>query len=212
MTTDRKIVIGVGIAVVVAMFFLGRCNGIRSVTKRTGSDTVIRKDSFIYVDNPVPFEVIRRDTTYIAGKKQTFTIHDTLETFEVRIDPVDTSAILARFQDTAIYDNTIKFNRGTVRLREKVSENRIKARQMDVTVNDSVITNTIIKTLPRKFVGYWTLSAGGNLSTPYIQSGGIGLGLKFPGDMVIQAEGKVVNGNKPMLEGRVMFPIRKRKK
>lgn len=211
MTTSQKISIGAGAIILLLLMLWSRSCGIKSVTKRTGSDTVVRVDSFIHVDKQiVPVETIKTVTKYVDGKKTTITIHDTLETFEVRIDPVDTAGILARFQDTAVYDNTIPFNRGSVRLREKVSENRIKARQMDVTVNDSVITNTITIKPPRKMVGYFTLSGMGSIKEPF-GGAGAGFGLKLPNERVYQMELKTVRGLGIMAEGTIFFPIRFKK-
>lgn len=198
---------GIFVAIAVALFMLGRCNGIRSVTKNTGVDTAINKDSIVVRYKPIPYKVREIDTQYIAGKPVPYAVHDTTLVYEVRIDPADTAAILKRFFETAYYDHTLPLQRGTVRIIDTVSQNRIWGRQVMAFGTDTTITKTIVLKPPRNIVGYFSLSAMGNYKNP-LYGAGIGFGIKLPNDMTYQAEVKAVRGQRLMYEGRAMFPIR----
>lgn len=192
-------------AVIIAMFFLGRCNGIRSVIKNTGRDTVIHKDSIRIAYIPVPVSVRYDSLIYTPGKA------GTLDTIwappEVIIDPVDTAAILKDYYAARIYSDTQRLTRGQVVIDDTVSRNRITGRGLKVTGTDTTITVTTVLKPPRRMVGYFTLSAMGNPKQP-LGGAGAGFALKLPSERVYQVEYKIIQGNRPAFEARVFFPIR----
>jgi len=212
MTTSQKISAVAIVAAAIGLFLLGRGCGIRSVLKTEGSDTAINKDSVVIRYKPVPYKVLDRDTEYLPGKKIHDTIHHTaLGTYEVRIEPVDTAAILKQFYQTVYYDQTIPLKRGMARILDTVSENSIQGREVFVTGADTTITKTIVLRPMRPVVGYFTLSAMGNIQSP-VAGFGAGFALKLPNDRFYQVEAKWIKGMKPSGEIRIGMPIRLKKK
>lgn len=196
---------GVIIGLIAAMFFLGRCNGIRSVIKRTGSDTTIYRDSIHIAYIPVP---VRYDSLLYKDKLVPVQVYDTLwPAPEVIIEPVDSAAILKDYYAARIYSDTQKLKRGQVIIDDTVSRNRIIGRGLKVTGADTVIKNTVVFYPPKRAVGYFTLSGMGNAKNPGAGIGA-GFGLKLPNDRLYQVEYKLVNGSRPVVEARVFFPIR----
>lgn len=194
-------------AVIIAMFFLGRCNGIQSVIKRTGSDTTVRKDSIQLAYVPVPV-LVKYDSLLYKDKLVKVQVYDTLwGTPEVVIEPVDSAEILKDYYAARIYSDTQRLKRGQVIINDTVSRNRITGRGLNVTGADTVIKNTVVFYPPKKAVGYFTLSGMGNAKTPGAGIGA-GFGLKLPNDRIYQVEYKLMTGNRPALEARIFFPIR----
>lgn len=197
---------GVLAAIIIIVFFVGRGCGIKSVISRTGSDTTVRKDSIVIRYKPMPYKVIDIDTAWIK-KPVPYKVVDTFTVYDVRIDPADTAAILAMCSERVYYDTTVHLKRGIIRIRDTVQHNRLQGRELFLNVTDSIITNTITKTIPRRYVGYFTVSG----SFP-VYGAGFGLALKNPKDFVYQTEIKFMQGHKPTFEGRLLFPIRLTKK
>lgn len=224
MTTERKIVIVVLIAALVAYGLLMRSCGIKSVTKRTGSDTAINRDTAVVVIAMPPMPVfIRYDSIEFVGVANT--IYET-DTVKIKGDevmvilPTDTAGIIRDWNATVFYRDEKDLPRGRIVIEDSLRRNRLVHRKLTSYGTDTTITNTIVKIPPRRIVGYWTGSLGGDFGRLTPRSAGIGLGLKFPGDMVIQAEVKAVNDHRKvpdpvlrsMVEARLMIPIRLKKR
>lgn len=79
------------------------------------------KPEVIYKDKLVPKEVILRDTFY---------------------KDVDTLSILKDYFATKIYNDTLMFENGTVSIKEKISENKIKDRKVVLIAKQAVITKS----------------------------------------------------------------------
>jgi hypothetical protein len=79
------------------------------------------KPEIIYKDKLVPKEVILRDTFY---------------------KDVDTLSILKDYFATRVYNDTLLFENGTVSIKEKISENKIKDRKVELTAKQAVITKS----------------------------------------------------------------------
>lgn len=201
--------IGVHIAVVVGVALYSRSCGIKSAMKAEGRDTIIYRDTTKIIYQPWFKEVI------VAGKdgKDGKIIYrqDSVHYYEVRIDPADTAAILARYFEKAVYDDTINLSRGKIFVKDTVSENRIQGRSVMVDIRDTTITRTVTLMPPRRIVGYFTGSAMGNVQRN-LYGVGAGFGVKLPSDMIYQAEVKLVQGQRPIYEGRVFLPIRLKRK
>lgn len=197
------------VAVVGGLMFWARSCGIQSVMKTTGNNTIIYRDTTKIIYQPWFKEVI------VAGKdgKDGKIIYrqDSVHYYEVRIDPADTAAILARYFEKAVYDDTINLSRGKIFVKDTVSENRIQGRSVMVDIRDTTITRTVTLMPPRRIVGYFTGSAMGNVQRN-LYGVGAGFGVKLPSDMIYQAEVKLVQGQRPIYEGRVFLPIRLKRK
>ena len=118
---DISIVIGIIVCIVIILSLLDRCGNNKVITKTKVSYT-IKHDIIRIVDvkyKPVPKLVIKHDTSYSHSTDTLFTCLDTL-----------------------IYNDTIKANKGTVYLNEKITRNMIAERMLSV---DCYNTDTIIK-------------------------------------------------------------------
>ena len=205
----QRIMIFAAIIAVVLLFLWGRSCGIQSVIKNTKIDTLIRRDtverSYIVRHDSIAYQKV-----YVSQVK-----YDTLwGEPEIIIEPTDTAAILKDYYATRFYKDTQILKRGTVIIRDTITENRILGRGLTVTGVDTTITKTIVLKPPRNIVGYWTLSGLGNFKNPF-GGAGVGFGLKLPSDKVYQIELKyldVVDKNRIYGEVTVMFPIRLRPK
>lgn len=195
--------IGIFAAIIAAMFLLGRSCGIKSVLKNEGVDTTVRKDSVVIAYIPIPI-AIRYDSISYKHTTEYVTLYGAPE---IIIEPVDTANILKDYYASRFYSDTQRLKRGLAIITDTVNRNRITGRRLTITGTDTTITRTIVLKPPRRIVGYLTGSIMGNFKNP-ISGAGIGFGVKMPNDMTYQMEYKVVNGYRPMIEGRVMFPIR----
>jgi hypothetical protein len=207
LTRNDKIVLILAVTGGAALFWGGwECHN-RKVIKSTGTVVTVTKDSIVYQDRPVPYRV--DSVVYVKGKDgKPYPMWDTLWGVpEVIIEPVDTAAILKRFNSIAYYKDVRDTGRASITILDTVTQNRIQGRSVKVVFSDTAKVTTIVKTLPRKIVAYLTGSVMGNFKNPLFGTG-MGFGLKLPNDMTYQGEVKLVNGSRPMGEIRVMFPIR----
>lgn len=199
-------------ALILVAFFLGRCNGVRSVLKNTGRDTVINYDTTKRSYIPVPFWVRYDSIVYVNGKPIRVTEYDTLwGQPETVLQPADTAAILKDYNATRVYSDTQRLKRGSLIIDDTLRRNQIAGRGVTITGTDTTIKETITLRPPKKFVGYFTLSGMGNTRQPF-GGAGAGFGLKTPGDRIYQVEYKAITGGRDMIEARVFFPIRLFKK
>lgn len=210
MTTSQKITLFVGIAAAVALFLMGRCNGIQSVTKRTGIDTTISHDSAVIAWIPIPI-IVKHDTTIYRDKIRYLEKWDTLwglgpEVVKNEI-PQSIQDDLKDYYATRFYSDTQILKRGKAIINDTVYRNRIAGRQLQLFGTDTTINKVTVLRPPKRAIGYFTLSAMGNPSQP-LMGAGTGFGLKLPNDMIYQGEVKLVMGHRPVFEGRVMFPIK----
>lgn len=189
-------------AVLITLFLLGRSCGIKSVVKRTGSDTVVVVSRDAVAMQPVVVRV--SDSFYVAGKP-----YPVIRYVEgapvVIIEPVDTSAILADYYRTALYDTTIALKRGTARLQDTVTRNRIAGRSIQITGTDTTITRTITLTPPRRLVGYLDLAVMGGR---HDLGASAGFSLKLPSDRVYGVGVSYLWNGKLVYYGRASIPIR----
>lgn len=194
--------IGVIAAVVVALFLLGRSCGIKSVVKRAGSDTVVVISRDTVAMQPVVVRV--SDSFYVAGKP-----YPVIRYVEgapvVIIEPVDTAAILADYYRTALYDTTIALKRGTARLQDTVTRNRIRGRSIQITGTDTTITRTVTLTPPRRLVGYLDITGIGGR---HEVGAGVGFSLKLPSDRAYGVGVSYLWNGKIVYYGRASIPIR----
>lgn len=194
--------IGVIAAIVIALFLLGRSCGIKSVTRNTGSDTVVVISRDTVAMQPVVVRV--SDSFYVAGKP-----YPVIRYVEgapvVIIEPVDTVAILADYYRTALYDTTVALTRGTARLQDTVTQNRIAGRSIQITGTDTTITRTVTLTPPRRLVGYLDLTGMGGRHDFGL---GAGFSLKLPSDRAYGVGVSYLWNGKMMYYGRASIPIR----
>lgn len=194
--------LGVIAGVAVALFLFGRSCGIKGVLKSTGADTVVVVSRDTVSMQPVVVRV--SDSFYVAGKP-----YPVIRYVEgapvVIIEPVDTSAILADYYRTAMYDTTIRLSRGSARLQDTVTRNRISGRSIQITGTDTTITRTVTLTPPRRIVGYLDLAGMGDR---HDFGASAGFSLKLPSDRVYGAGVSYLWNGKIMYYGRVSVPIR----
>lgn len=98
--TDWLRVIGIAaiVGALVAYGLLMRSCGIKEVMKTVGTQKVVTKDSFIFVDRPVPYRV---DVPYIVPGKPIPYIVKEDGVPQIIVEPVDTFAILRDYYSTA---------------------------------------------------------------------------------------------------------------
>lgn len=205
MTRRDQILIVVAVLIAAALFVGGCKYNQWKMKKQTGTVVTVIKDSLIYRDTGrvVPYMVEK-----IVKGKDGKIIYDTLWGGpEIIIEPADTAAILARFYETAHYTHTVDTGRWKITVNESVTQNRIKDWSLKAVSSDTVTTNTVVLKPPKNFVVYYTLSTGGNFNNPLYQQGA-GIAIKMPSDKVYQVEIKRVGNHRPMVEARMMWPIR----
>lgn len=203
--TKNKIVWGVILAAMIGLFLLGRSCGIRSVLKTVGTVKTVTRDSLVYRDTGriIPYKV----ETFVKGKDGQI-IHDTTPgVFEVRIEPADTAAILARYYETAHYIHQIDTGRWQITVEESITENRIKDWSLKAVSSDTSTTNTVQLKPPQKIVVFFTGAVMGKPKDPFYGAGA-GLTLKTPGDHLYGVKVKWIPGYGWVYEAEVGIPIR----
>lgn len=207
MKKNDKIVFGLVVAVIIAAFFMGRCNGVKSVVKKVGVDTTIT--------------VTKTDTIYQPGVTTTIThtntkwysIHDTLE---IEGDPhtiimvTDTAAILADWNTTRFYRDSQNLKRGSVIISDSVTHNRITSRRLETLNTDTTIVKTVTLIPPRKMVVYFGIDYLGSPKQPFYAAGA-NLSLKLPSERQYLIGAMIDKNGKIVYQAGVRFPIRLRK-
>lgn len=216
MTNSQKntITYGVILAVIIAAFFVGNCHGIKSVTKNTGSDTIVTPHVDTSHSIPVPFKIIH-DTIpkdhYIKGN--TVYLHDTLpgeiitSTANDYIAPTTCDSLAELLSQKVVYKDSQQGKTWKATVIDTVSGNRLRPRTWVVTTYDSLIHTTTVLTKPRNFVFYVVGSVMGNRQYP-IGGGGAGMALKLPNDKTYMVQIKTSVHNKPMIEATYLLPIK----
>lgn len=207
MTTPNKITGILAIAALAGFGFFMRSCGINSVLRSAGSDTTVSHDTVIIKYQPVPYMITRDSLIYVNGKPVVVQIHDTTHLEIVRIDPVDTAAIVARCNQTAYYRDTRDTGRAKITIIDTVTQNRITGRQVQVAFTDTVINNTTVLRPPKPIVLSFVISNTGNLSSP-LYAQGVGLSLRLPSDREYQVQYINIPNHKPMYQATVSLPIR----
>jgi len=184
------------------------CNGKRDTISHK-IDTTINRDSTDTVYVPTPVYI--RDT--IAGKPKPYAVHDTLETFEyeVKVEPVDTAAILKQYYQYAIYSDTQKIKRGTIIINDTVTQNRIARRGLKTFISDTTIKETVVLSQPKKMILYLGFSAIGSRKDPFHMAGA-DLSLKGKNDRQYSIGANIQNDGTLFYEAGIRFPIRLFKK
>lgn len=168
-------------------------------TLRVRYDTTIYKDSFVYVDKPLPYRV--DSFIYIKGK----TVRDTIP--ELVIQQTDTAAIMKGFFETAYYSDVKKFKRGSVEIDDTVTQNRIVGHGVKIYFEDTTIKETITLQQPKKVILYFGLNTLSN-RREFLYSIGGDLSLKGKNDMIYGAGVNIMRGGDVYYSGEVKFPIR----
>lgn len=205
MSTKNIILLVIGVAAAVALFLFGRSCGIKSVIKTTHIDTIIRKDSVRVKYQPVPYNVTHDSLIYVKGKPVIISVHDTTDL--VRIEPADTVAILKRYYQKLFYDTTITFKRGSVRLIDTVTRNRITGRQVNVMVTDTTIHEVVTLRPPKRIILYFGIDYLGYQKTPFYALGA-DLTLKLPNDQLFTIGALVDKDGKLIYQAGYKRPIR----
>lgn len=205
--TDWLRVIGIAaiVGALVAYGLLMRSCGIKEVMKTVGTQKVVTKDSFIFVDRPVPYRV---DVPYIVPGKPIPYIVKEDGVPQIIVEPVDTFAILRDYYSTAYYSDSFAFKRGVLHIADTVSRNRIVGRGRSILWTDTTVNNTTVLVPPKRIVGYFDVKGLGNPSTLGI---GGGLSLKLPSDKRYGAGAIFLWKNKPLYYIEAGIPIRLKK-
>lgn len=105
------------------IFFLRECSGKCPEMPAAKTDTVyLKKTDTVLQDHPVPYEVVKE------GKPYPVMITDT--EFLTVTQKVDTGAILQDYFATRFYVDTNRTQYGTLFIRDSVTQNKIKFRQV----------------------------------------------------------------------------------
>lgn len=203
------------LAVIVAIFFFfkqcGQSVGLFKTKKvpDTVSVYTVTKEIPVYIDTNYTPEIVGVSNTIYVPKIQWK--HDTLTEYEVRIDPADTSAILARFHQKAYYKDVQKIkDYGTVTIEDTVTENRIATRRFttDLKIPEKTTTITL---RDKRTIGYLDVSAIGNPTTPLYSIGG-GFSLKLKNDRQYGVGVMYTKDNVLYYYGKFSIPIRLKRK
>jgi hypothetical protein len=197
------------IAVIVLCLFLFRCT--KACERNPGhinSDTLSHKiDTVFYYTVTdtvyVPKIIAVNNTVY-----KTKWIHDTLQSFEVRIDPADTAAILKRYYQKAVYSDTQKLNYGTVIINDTVTQNRIVARGLKTNIAVPTIKETTVLRTPERTQIWIGANAMTDLGKVYT---GAELMMKTKGNIAYSGGVMIGQDGKPLYTGGVKVLIRLRK-
>lgn len=211
MTSQNKITGILAIAALAGFGFFMRSCGINSVLRSAGSDTTVSHDTVIIKYQPIPYMITRDSLVFVNGKPVIITIRDTTTQEIVRIDPVDTAAIVARCNETAYYKDVRDTGRAKITIIDTVTQNRITGREVRVAFTDTTITNTTVLRPPKPIVVSVLLSNTGNVGN-VLYAQGIGLSLRLPSDKEFEFQRIFMPGHKPMYQFTYSIPIRLKKK
>ena len=153
------------------------------------------------------------DTVYIpkiiaVNNYKTRWVHDTLSTFEVRIDPADTAAILKRYYEKIAYSDTQKLNYGTITINDTVTQNRIVSRGIKTNIAVPTIRETTVLRTPERTQIWVGANAMSDLKQFYT---GAELMLKTKGNIAYAGGVMIGQDGKPLYTGGVKILIRLRK-
>ena len=184
--------------IALVIWFFRSCSGGSIVNPPV---TVIKIDTF--------WREFKADTVYIpkiTSVTNTKWRTDTLETFEVRIDPADTAAILAQYFEKVAYDDVQSIQYGTVTISDTVTQNRVVSRRLSTSLNIPEITKTVT-IRDRRAIGYVGLGIMGNSDNP-LYGAGIDFSLKFKNDWVYSAGYMHTRDNNSFITIGAKKPIR----
>lgn len=196
------------IAVIVGCLLLFRaCKACDGMVKPGKNDTISHKIDTVWIAS-------KSDTVYvpeIVGVTNTINntkwVHDTLETFEVRIDPADTAAILKRYYQKVAYSDTQKVQYGSIVINDTVTQNRIIARGLKL--NQSLPLVKEITTLLKERRQIWVgANAMSDLKQVYV---GAELMLKTKGNIGYSGGVMIGQDGKPLYTGGVKILVRLKK-
>lgn len=203
MTRSDKILLGVSIVVITLAMFWARSCGINSVIKHTGRDTIITVTKTDTIYQP-------KVTTITSTRYIPKVVHDTLETFEIRIDPADTAALLADYYATRFYRDSQNLKRGSIIISDSVTRNRITSRRLQTFNTDTIIHETTILHPPKPFQLFFGVNGAGGAYQPLYA--GVSLMLKTPKDFCLEAGVYLGTNGKPLYWGGVKVVVRVKRK
>lgn len=213
-TIDFKAVAFWAMAIAFVIMFFRSCGGnfLGGLFGKKRADTIsIRRDTVWAVVQgdtvykPMPYSVT--NTVY-----KTIYRTDTLESFEVRIDPADTAAILARHFEKVFYSDTLNrrdtgLNKyGKVIVNDTIHGNRITSRRLVTDLRIPEVTNTITLNQKRNVV-YFDVNVLSSQNTPLVAIGG-GLSLKSKNDKIYSAGAMTTKDGTMYYTAGMKIPIR----
>lgn len=221
MKVDNRIVFGVIGAAAMAIFFWGKSCGVKSVIIKEGKPEIkwLKPDTFRIKGDPVPVLV-----EVVKWKKSLPLSHPgkpkdpIIQFFDVS-PLIDTPATVEAFYSTYAYEYSERFQhptdsaiKGSVHIGDTLSQNMFLGRGVNIRF-DSIpkVTKSKVIIPPKKSILYATASAMGNKNDLLFGAGG-GFAFKFPDDRIIGVELKYLKGGSLYYEGKIMFPIRLKKK
>lgn len=184
-------------------FSLGGIFGSRIDTVKVTRDTLI---TFNVTDTAYIPQLTHTTNTIYKPYYKT----DTLETYEVRIEPADTVAILARFNERAFYSDKQLVAGGSITIEDSLYQNRITSRRLITNLPTTTITNTITLKENRNVV-YAGVNAVGNPTTP-IYAIGADLSLKTRNDNVYSVGAFSTKNGELFYQVGYRVPIRLKKR
>jgi hypothetical protein len=193
---------------IIVAFFLGRCNGIESITKNVGSDTTIVYNVVDTQYIPQPYAVINNQIQY-KTRRSTDTLFLEGESNTVYVPEGTPDWIVSDLNDynkTVLYDTTWLIGNNSITVKDTVKRNRITGRGLKGIFTDTTITKTVVVYPQRRMVGYFTLGALGNFKGDMGIAGGFQLKLK--NDATFQYELLKVNQIPLMHKYTMGIPIR----
>lgn len=203
-TKDRIYIVIIATLIIIILFIKScaqTCPEVEVISKIDTTWVTVEKDVPVYtpgVDRyfPVAIEIVKTDS---------FVEFDHL--------PVDTQAILADYNATRLYEDTLRDSAfaGSIVIVDSVSRNRITSRKPVYNISIPVITNTVTVTRkeePRNEF-YFGVTGVGNKQAVY--TGATGL-LKTKKDLMIEAGALYGSDNQLLYQGSLKILIRFRKR
>lgn len=205
--TLKDVIFTIGVIVGCILLFRA-CKACDNMPRANRNDTVSHKvDTIFYYTVTdtvyVPKIVAVNNTVY-----KTKWIHDTLSTFEVRIDPADTAAILKRYYEKIAYSDTQKLNYGTVIISDTVTQNRIIARGLKTNIAVPTIKETTVLRTPERTQIWVGANAMTDLGKVYT---GAEIMMKTKGNIAYSGGVMVGQDGKPLYTGGVKILVRFKK-
>lgn len=176
------------------------------------------------VDKPCPeplkTEVVKRDTVlqpvlqlvpHYVPKPVKVIQRDSFVEYEKLyvVEPVDTAAILRKYNAIVVYRDTAKIEYGKIIIKDTITQNRIVGRFLTADLTIPTVKETVTIQPKKKIQLYAGITALGNQQT-FIDGFGGHLTLKTKNDQLYQVGGVLMN-NRLNLQASVNFLIKLKK-
>lgn len=208
MKVDNRIVFGVSVLAVAAVFLWGRSCGVKSVITKAGrvDTTYLKPDT---IRTTVTKEVLKPYAVLVKGQDGKI-VHDT--TFIEKPLPEDTLGAYLDYFRTYAYSYQERLRYGLLTVDDTISQNMILGRSVTFLADSiPVVTKTVLIQQPKKLVLYIGASAFGN-PKDLLYGAGIDFSLKGLNDKQYGVGITYTKGNNLYYGINYRIPIRLKKK